>query len=262
MKEKKTPKSDLAGPSALELTLRSELEQLERELAVAKQEALEAKQKNDWLQEEVRRVEEETREYEAYMTRKTAQEQERIKTIAEFNKQEMDGIAEEKRRRMLDYERQRQDLQDNILQFSAELERCKKQLSDLASLQAKRDAQLKEIADLEAAMEQARVDHAATMQSLKAQCFVDKMEFQRSSFDTYHQIQTSAKQEAVGCLDQQSTVVREENGQLRRDLLSVLARNKDLRTREEILRKQNRDLSHQVELMSRISRPRRVTSQY
>lgn len=243
----------LAGPSTLELSLRMELEQLERELAVAKGEALEAKQKNEWLREEVRRVEEETREYEAYMGRKTAQEQERIKTIAEFNKQEMEAIEEEKKRRLQDYEKQKRELQDSILQYSAELERSKKQLADLSMLQARRDAQLQEIRDLEATLEQTRAEHFEKMQVLKAQCFDDKIRFQRTSVDTFSEVQKNAKQEALRCLEEQSQQVRQENGALRRELLSVLALNKELRAREEILKKQSKELAHQVEFMAQMN---------
>ena len=107
-KKKSSTKLENVGPSTLELSLRLELDQLEKELAVAKLEASEAKRKNDWLQAEVRKVEEETREYEAYMMRKTMQEQSRIKSLSDFNQQELDAIETEKRTRTLQFEKERQ----------------------------------------------------------------------------------------------------------------------------------------------------------
>jgi hypothetical protein len=106
-KAKSPSKSEDVGPSSLELSLRLELELLEKELAFAKQEATAAKQKNDWLQAEVRKVEEETREYEAYMMKKTMQEQGRIKSLSDFNHQEMEVIEREKKENLLKFEKEK-----------------------------------------------------------------------------------------------------------------------------------------------------------
>lgn len=106
-KAKSAAKLQNVGPSALELSLRLELDQLEKELSIAKQEAADAKQKNDWLVAEVHKVEDETREYEAYMMRKTMQEQGRIKSISEFNHQGLAAIEAERKARAVEFERQK-----------------------------------------------------------------------------------------------------------------------------------------------------------
>jgi hypothetical protein len=103
-------KLENAGPSMLEVSLRVELEQLEKELDVVKREAADAKRKNEWLLAEMGRVDEETREYEAYMMKKTVQEQARIKNISEFNQQELDAIESEKNKRLAEYEKQKRGM--------------------------------------------------------------------------------------------------------------------------------------------------------
>lgn len=54
-----------SGPSALELSLRLELEQLERDLQIAKNEAAVAREHNDALMVELRQTEDENGEYES-----------------------------------------------------------------------------------------------------------------------------------------------------------------------------------------------------
>eukprot|EP00048_Salpingoeca_helianthica_P017896 m.239563 g.239563 ORF g.239563 m.239563 type:complete len:265 (+) comp22663_c0_seq1:69-863(+) len=237
-----------AGPSMLEVSLRVELAQLEKELDVAKGEAADAKRKNEWLLAEMHRVEEETREYEAYMMKKTVQEQARIKNISEFNQQELDTIEVEKQKRIAEYEKQKRDIQDEILQQSAELERARKQLDDMAEMRRRRAAQVQEIKNLEETLQSLRSDHVQKLHALKTQCLEERVSFQRSSMASLTQLQTSAKHEALSCLQEQSAQVREENAAVRHHLLALMAANRALREREEILKKQSRELRRQIEI--------------
>lgn len=243
-------KIENAGPSMLEVSLRVELEQLEKELDIAKNETADAKRKNEWLLEEMRRVREETREYEAYMMKKTVQEQARIKNISEFNQQELDAIEAEKQRRLTDYDRQKRELQDEILQQGADLERARRQLEEMADMRRRRATQVQEISDLEATLQALRNEHFEKLHSLKTQCFSERISFQRSSMVSLTQLQHGAKQEAVACLQEQSAHVHEENTDLRRELLALMASNRALREREEILKKQSRELRRQLEIIT------------
>lgn len=66
----------------MELSLRLELESLEKELLLAKKEAEEAKEQNDFLRAEVERTKDETSEYESYMQKKTMREQVKVRARA------------------------------------------------------------------------------------------------------------------------------------------------------------------------------------
>eukprot|EP00047_Mylnosiga_fluctuans_P006671 m.248404 g.248404 ORF g.248404 m.248404 type:complete len:280 (-) comp15720_c0_seq1:162-1001(-) len=256
-------KTENAGPSALELSLRLELDQLEKDLAAAKQEAADAKKKNEWLAREFSRVEEESREYEAYMMRKTLQEQSRIKNIAESNHSSLSAIEEERKKRSGEFEAKRRELQEDIMQFTAELERARKKLDDMGDVKGRRERQLQEIKDLEATLEHNRIEHSQRMQELKSKCFEDKLAFQRETMGTVNKQERVAREEAVACLVAQSEQVREENRVVRRELLEIMRENKELREREEILKKKNRDMQRQMSIVSDLTAlpkvPRRPT---
>ncbi len=130
-----------AGPTELEVSLRMELDALERELERAKVEAEEARKNNQWLQEELARSEEEMREYEEYMGKKTQREHSRMQGLTDATQREIEAMEAEKQRRRIDYEDVRKALNQQILEKEGQLHRVNTEIDDLAQFQQKRTEQ-------------------------------------------------------------------------------------------------------------------------
>eukprot|EP00056_Hartaetosiga_gracilis_P022935 m.34059 g.34059 ORF g.34059 m.34059 type:complete len:209 (-) comp9900_c0_seq1:658-1284(-) len=119
------------GPTQLEISLRLELESLEKELLLAKQEAEEAKQKNQFLKSEADSAREETNDYESYMQKKTVREQLKIQNLMDENQKKLDTIAADKLRKTKEFEDIKKGFQEMILEKENELSKILEQIEDL-----------------------------------------------------------------------------------------------------------------------------------
>jgi len=241
-----------AGPSALELSLRLELEQLERDLQIAKNEAAVAREHNDALMIELRKTEDENGEYESYMAKKTLREQMRVLELDKKNQMQVDKIEAERARKQQDFDRMEKNLREAIVEREGELERTQRQVSDLAAIQEKRNEQQAEIASLEAQIDKMNYEHFAKLQQLKSQYLKDKVDFQQSAYVKVERLQKKAQTEAITCLTHHSHQVKADNRYLKKTLLSLINDNKALKMQEEKLTTTNAELRRQIELNARL----------
>jgi len=261
--DKKAPAASAvknAGPSALELSLRLELEQLEKDLQIAKQEAETAREQNDILTTELRKTEAENGEYEAYMTKKTVREQTKILTLTDKNNSEIDSLEANATRKAAQHARMTKELKDTILERESELEQTRRQVADLSLVQKKRDEQQKEIEQLEATIEEMNKEHFDKLQALKSEYLKEKATFQDNAHVKVKKLEQKAHQEAIACLTHHSHQVKADNRYLKRTLLALINENKSLQGEEEHLTSQNAELERQIELNSQLSIRARTAS--
>jgi chromosome segregation ATPase len=243
-----------AGPTQLELSLRLELQQLEKDLTIAKRETEEARCQNEFLHDEVRRTQEENAEYEAYIQKKTAKEKKMIEQLSDQNQRELDALETERTHLDLDSQRVKKELNDAIIVRDGELETTQRQIEDLHEVQKKRDRQEEEIAQLEANIEQHQREHFEALQRLKSKFLAEKKDFQQSANSKVQVLQAQAGQEAVTCLTKHSSQIKNENRRLRNKLLALMSNNKQLQGDENSLQEQNDELRRQIELNAELVR--------
>lgn len=242
-----------AGPSSLELALRLELEQLERDLQIAKTEAEVAREQNDVLMIELRQTEAENGEYEAYMTKKTVREQQKIDQLQQKSQAEIDQFEKDQGKRDKTFNQKKKDLLQAIHDREGELTRTQRQVADLHEIQEKRDQQQAEIARLEELIERMNLDHFEQLQELKSQYLKEKVDFQHSANTKVKRLEQRAHKEAVTCLTHHSHQVKQDNRYLKTTLLALINENKSLQASEEKLESQNAELRRQLELDARLS---------
>lgn len=239
---------DAPGPTALELTLRLELESLERELQTAKQEAEAAKKQNDWLQDEVRRTEEEANEYETYMEKKTVREQLKVQNISDQHQSVLDAIEADRTRKAKEFEENKKELGELILAKEAELRKIQAQIEEMSDFAQRRAAQEQEVSELQETIQSLEEQHERELHETKTRLLDEKLKFQRTAAVEIQRLETLAAQEAQECLEGHTDDVRTKNRELRKELVSVFALNKQLRERESALLLQNRELRRMADL--------------
>lgn len=251
--EKKEVVLENAGPTELELTLRMELDVLEKELVRAKAEAEEARRNNQFLQDEAQRTEEEMREYESYMGKKTQREHTRMQSLSETTQREIDAMEAEKQRRRIEYEDLRKTLNAQILEKEAQLHRVNAEIDDLAEFEQKRAEQDAQIEAVTAEIKRVEAEHAQELQMLKSRYLDEKIQFQKEASSTVLTLEQQASKEASTALAEHSETIRAENKSLRKELLGHIQANRELQERERMLRQQNKELIRQMELNVHVS---------
>ena len=194
-KEKKKPKKVEApklakgtGPSSTEITLRLELESLERELATARLETDTARRQNEWLRSELKVTEDEIAHYEKYMTSKAAREQMKIQSLNDRNADELDRISADRRQQEEMFNRQKlgasgftsafiianklSDLREQIMQRQNELSKVKRQLDELSDYKTKREAQEQEMKALEGQLVEMERNHLASESVSQSEIYI------------------------------------------------------------------------------------------
>jgi len=245
----KVPKAaPVAGPTAAEISLRLELESVERELEVARHEAETARSHNMALREELLRSQEEAAEYEAYMSKKTERQQLKVQSISDRNQQAIDTVKAERDRKSKYYADLTKTLQDAILERERDLAKVTQQLEEMSELASHRRSQEQEIAALEAEIDRLQKAHESELEQVKADLLHEKIRFQRDATQEVIKLEQAAAKEAIECLDEHSQNVRESNQQLRRQLVQLFSENKALREREDMLKKQHGELQRLLQL--------------
>eukprot|EP00037_Helgoeca_nana_P019540 m.191089 g.191089 ORF g.191089 m.191089 type:complete len:281 (+) comp24908_c3_seq1:82-924(+) len=237
-----------AGPTPLELSLRLELEQLEKDILVAKRETEEARTQNEFLHEEISRTTVENSEYEAYILKKTRSERSQVVALSDVNQRDIDAVEAERVQLENHYDRIKKDLNDAVVARESELERTRQQIDEMKEVEGKRSEQEKEISELEGEISRLQQEHFERLQDLKSKFLQEKADFQAQATLKVAKLEERAPHEAVACLTKTSTTVKAGNRRLRNRLLNLMAANKELRRREEQLQEENAELSRQSEL--------------
>lgn len=243
-----------AGPTQLELSLRLELQILEKDLVIARREAEEARVQNEFLHDEVKRTKEENAAYEGYIHKKTTAEKKMIEELTEQNQREIDAINTERSHLVLRTDRIKKELKDAIELKESELTMTEKQIDELADIQKKREEQEAEIKELEANVERLKQEHFESLQELKSSFLVEKKGIQQSGNQRVKELQSMADQEAVDILTKHSGRIKDENRRLKNKLLTLMGNNKLLLKEESTLKQQNDELRRQIELNSELVR--------
>lgn len=229
-----------AGPSSLEVSLRIELESLDREVYAAKLEVDEAREQHDYLLEELRRTEVEISEYEGFVVANTQREQTKLQVMADQNNEAIKTINRESADTSQEHAAIKAELQKNILQREGELEVLRRQISALGDVRLRRDEQLKEIAELEEEIKSTAALQQENLFQLKAKFMQEKIESQRQIHMAVTKLQSQANPLAAICLNGHAERIKDENRRLRKELLSIIKTNQNLQEREKMLYRQNK----------------------
>lgn len=237
-----------AAPTAMELSLRLELAQLEKELTIVKKEADAARLQNDFLLEEVKKTDTENGDYETYMQKKTMREQDKIAKLEDAHTKQIDAIEQEMSRKEAEARVTKAKLNEKILLRKSEIKKTREHIERLSEVSKKREEQEQEISELETQIMQIQEKHFEEIQSLKSHFLLEKVGFQEEANERVKGLQKKSQAEAIGYLTSHSRIVKADNIKLRRTLLALIEYNKQQQANVQFLENHNASLRRQIEL--------------
>eukprot|EP00039_Didymoeca_costata_P013630 m.210779 g.210779 ORF g.210779 m.210779 type:complete len:284 (+) comp15826_c0_seq11:47-898(+) len=246
------PGGNNPGPTLFEISLRLQLEQLDSELELAKQDAEKARENFLVLSDELDKVQEENRQYEAYMQKKEVEEQNRLTQLQTNHEQELRKLDAEQERKKQYYDLVKKEVRDIIQERQNELLRTEQSLMELADVQEKRNEQSGTIASLEKKIDDLNVEHFQKLQDMKSRFLREKVQMHKRANDLVKSLEKAAPQEAIHSLNGHSKHVREQNSNLKKVLLAMIQENKELHAKEEWYKEKNAELQRQLEFEERL----------
>ncbi|XP_030838415.1 coiled-coil domain-containing protein 166 [Strongylocentrotus purpuratus] len=245
---------ELPEPTEKELLLKKELETLTDELASLKKKVEELRGENEWLQQEAQQTRIESHEYMSYMAKKAHKRQSTIVTLSDQNQQEIRNIQEEVEKMLKEFEEKKHELQDVLMAREAELAKTRKELEELDDFKKLQQEQVNKIRELEKEVLRMRGQHTETIQKLKTQFLTEKKHFQADSESRIQIVARQANKEAMHCLGEHTTKIKDENRKLRHELLNLIHRSRALHGHKEELEKQQRDLIREQQYAADLKR--------
>ncbi|XP_033123789.1 calcium-binding and coiled-coil domain-containing protein 1-like [Anneissia japonica] len=225
-----------------EILLKQELDSLTEELAGLKKRVDELRRENEWLQEEAHKTRVESHEYMSYMSKKAHKRQTTIITLSDQNQEEIRQINLQKEAMLMDYEAKKKVLRDELMEKDSELAKTNKELQELDEYKQLQEDQVKRIRDLEKEVMRMRGKHTDTIQKLKSKFLAEKREFQQESDGKIQQVAQQANREALICLQDHTNKIKQENRELRHELLKLIRRSRALQEHKADLEEQKRQL--------------------
>lgn len=255
-KEAETPPVEVALPTERELQLKSQLESITVELKNTRLQVEELKHENDFLQQEAQQIRVETHEYLTYVSKKSQKRQAAVISLSDRNTEKIHEIQAKKEEAIYDYDKQKEELSNIILNKEAELTNIRNELSDLHEYQVLQEEQEAEILTLEKRMAEMRIKHNEAVQKLKGKFLEDKNSFQKEAEEELKELSKEAKKDAHQCLQDHSVKIKFENRALRKELLELIQKTRALHKHKLDLEEQRKILIREQEYAKNLQKIR------
>ncbi|KAI1888617.1 hypothetical protein AGOR_G00187000 [Albula goreensis] len=230
-----------------EAQLRREYDELTHTLNDLKKKAEQLRCENDVLQTEAEKMRVDSREYTAYVTKRTQKRQSAIVTLSEQNQQELEELRHQREQEQEEHSRQANELKKQILERENELVLLKTEIEELGEIKRLQKQQLVRVAELQREMEDTNCRHTDAIQALRAQFFAEKQKYEARARQKVHALALAANKEASQCLMAHTQQVCEENQRLRKELQQLIQRAQVLHDHQEALQTQRQGLLLELE---------------
>lgn len=225
-----------------ELLLKEELDAINQELEDSKAKVAQLRQDNEWLQDEARKVRLENHEYMAYMEKKANKRQTAIISLSDQHQKELEDLKTEQRQMTEDFEKKKEALMETLLVKENILAKVNRELDELHEYKVLQQEQTATIRDLEKQIIFLRAKHSDTIQQMKTMFLAEKQDFQASSQQKITDMTKQANKDAVVCLNEHTEKVKQQNRQLRKELLLLIRKTQALYEHKRRLEEQRQQL--------------------
>uniref|UniRef100_A0A0B6ZWU8 DUF4515 domain-containing protein n=2 Tax=Arion vulgaris TaxID=1028688 RepID=A0A0B6ZWU8_9EUPU len=209
-------------PTEKELLLNNELNEVTIQLEKAKATVKELKQEHEWLQNEAQKTRIESHEYMSFMERKTSKRQMAVVTLNDHNKGEIRNLQLQRQNMEEEYDEKKKALEKLLLQKQHLLVKANQELSELQDYKDLQMDQQKRIHDLEQQVIQMRAQHTERIQQMKSDFLREKQKYQYDSEFKIQTLEKKANKEAMQCLTDHTSRIKQENRDLRHELLQLI----------------------------------------
>ncbi|CAG5131916.1 unnamed protein product [Candidula unifasciata] len=254
IKEAAEPKA--LEPTEKEVLLKKELEAVTLQLEKAREAVTELRQEHEWLQNEAQKIRIESHEYMSFMERKTNKRQTTIITLNDHNKQEIRNLQLQRQNMEEEFNEKKKVLETLLLEKQHVLAKANKELKELQEYKELQKDQLEKIHDLEQQVIQLRAKHTERIQRMKADFLHEKHKYQQDSEFKIQTLERKANKEAMQCLAEHTNRIREENRELRQELLQLIKITRALNEHQRKLENQKRELLREQNYASNLKKLR------
>ncbi|XP_053347746.1 mRNA export factor GLE1 isoform X2 [Clarias gariepinus] len=240
MAPKKKKKAEASGGAGKEADKEAEAErqaQLHKEYEILneifrnlKRKADQLRKDNEILQNETNQIRIESQEYVSYMSKQAQKREDALAVLSKQREQKLGELSKEREEMVEKHKEQVNELNKEILEKGAELEQLNFEIAEHENVQRLQQQQLGSIAELEQELASARCRHSETLQALKASSLREKERYQ---VEAKHKVRE---------LTFKVNKVSEENHRLHQELQQMIQRVRALRSRQELLETQRRQL--------------------
>ncbi|XP_018430564.1 PREDICTED: coiled-coil domain-containing protein 166 [Nanorana parkeri] len=218
--------------------LRKRLEQLRRD--------------NEFLQEEAETVRRESQEYLLYMGRRSQRRQDAIISLNDQNTRELEDLRRQKEELEAVLGGEEETLRGQLLQREAELAALRRELKEAEPMKEVQREQMSLIRRLEAEVMTSRGKHAHSLLRVKSAFLRHKVACQQDSERHLTQLSLRAHEEARSALHGVSRRVKEENRNLREELLPLINQYRGLQNQKKKLMEQKKELQREERCQSEV----------
>ncbi|XP_062372592.1 basal body-orientation factor 1-like isoform X3 [Sardina pilchardus] len=187
---------------------------------------------------------------------RTQKRQRAIVTLSDQNHQQLEGLREQREELLGKYEEQASELKQNILEKENELALLNIEIAELREFKSLQQQQLSCIAELEKEVVTMRCRHSESLQALKSDFLREKERYQAQAQREVNSLALAANKEASECLLSHTQEVAMENRDLRAELQELIQRADALRTHQDQLQAQQRQLLLEKEYVHELRRLR------
>ncbi|KAJ8382445.1 hypothetical protein SKAU_G00032230 [Synaphobranchus kaupii] len=232
-----------------EVQLRREYEELTDTLNHLKRRVEQLRCENDLLQSEADKMHVDSREYTAYVSKRTQKRQSAISTLNEQNQQELQTLRDQKELEEEKHSKQANDLKKQVLERESQLALLKSEIEELCEIKRLQKQQLVRIAELQREMDVTNSQYTESIQALRAQFFDEKQKYEDQARQKIHALALAANKEASQCLISHTQQVSQENQWLRKELQQLIQRAQVLHDHQEQLQAQRQQLVLELDYM-------------
>ncbi|KAM9500088.1 coiled-coil domain-containing protein 166 isoform 1-T1 [Clarias gariepinus] len=252
MAPKKKKKAEASGGAGKEADKEAEAErqaQLHKEYEILneifrnlKRKADQLRKDNEILQNETNQIRIESQEYVSYMSKQAQKREDALAVLSKQREQKLGELSKEREEMVEKHKEQVTELNKEILEKGAELEQLNFEIAEHENVQRLQQQQLGSIAELEQELASARCRHSETLQALKASSLREKERYQVEAKHKVRELTFKVNKEVSVCLLSYLQQVSEENHRLHQELQQMIQRVRALRSRQELLETQRRQL--------------------
>ncbi|KAB5579160.1 hypothetical protein PHYPO_G00191930 [Pangasianodon hypophthalmus] len=244
-----------------EAQLHREYETLTETLSNLKRRAEQLRRDNEALQNEANQIRMESQEYMSYMSKWTQKRQNAIVTLCDQRQQKLEELSKQREQMVEKHEERVNGLKKEILEKENELALLNVELAELGDVKSLQQQQLDRIAELEQEVVSARYRHSETLHDLKANSLTERERYKAEAKHTVQELTLKANEEASICLLSYMRHVSEENNRLCEELQQLIQRARALRSHQQLLQTQRRQLLLEKEYVQELQHLRISTTQ-
>ncbi|XP_060135762.1 coiled-coil domain-containing protein 166-like [Zootoca vivipara] len=213
--------------------------------------------RNELLDKEAQEIRLNSKAYQSYLNRRAVRCQDFITTLNDQNLFDLATVLKQKEELTSQYTDKETEMRSQLIEMETKFSLMTKEVEELKPFKELQTEQLSRIRELEKELLAMKIQHSEQMRLLKSKYLHQKAEYEVQADQKVQALAKKAEKEAVRSLIQHTNRVKEENRQLRNELLGLIQRAKGLKAVRQQLREQKEQLLRELQYGKGLAHKRR-----